>query len=191
MELITREGQDPPLQSYKKASRPCRDAFCQYVKLQLGASGDQSLALVVAGVLNEVLLEPGSQILSLLFPDSGISVGISGIQDAAVNAGQSGGHFKVEVGDLLGLSLQDGAIQNGVDDAAGILNGDTLAGAVPAGVDQVSLAPDFSIFLTSSSPYLVGCSSRKAAPKQAEKVGVGSVMPRSVPASLEVKPDRK
>ena len=31
----------------------------------------------------------------------------------------------------------------------------------------------------------------KAWPKQAEKVGVGSVMPRSVPASLEVKPDRK
>ena len=37
----------------------------------------------------------------------------------------------------------------------------------------------------------VGCSSRKAWPKQAEKVGVGSVMPRSVPASLAVKPDRK
>ena len=53
------------------------------------------------------------------------------------------------------------------------------------------MAPDFSIFFTSSSPYLVGCSSRKAWPKQAEKVGVGSVMPRSVPASLEVKPDRK
>jgi len=45
--------------------------------------------------------------------------------------------------------------------------------------------------LTSSSPYLVGCSDRKAAPKQAEKVGVGSVIPRSVPASLAVKPERK
>ncbi|CSA27963.1 Uncharacterised protein [Vibrio cholerae] len=32
---------------------------------------------------------------------------------------------------------------------------------------------------------------RNAAPKQAEKVGVGSVMPRSVPASLAVKPDKK
>ena len=28
-------------------------------------------------------------------------------------------------------------------------------------------------------------------PKQAEKVGVGSVMPRSVPASFAVKPERK
>ena len=34
---------------------------------------------------------------------------------------------------------------------------------------------------TNSSPYLVGCSERNAAPKQAEKVGVGSVIPRSVP----------
>ena len=56
---------------------------------------------------------------------------------------------------------------------------------------RYAFAPDFCIFLTSSSAYLVGCSSRKAWPKQAEKVGVGSVMPRSVPASLEVKPDRK
>ena len=35
--------------------------------------------------------------------------------------------------------LQDGAAQDGVDDAAGVLDGDTLAGAVPAGVDQISL----------------------------------------------------
>ena len=54
-------------------------------QLQLGASGDQSLALVVAGVLDEVLLEAGSQILGLCFPLSSVSVGISGIQDAAVN----------------------------------------------------------------------------------------------------------
>ena len=52
-------------------------------------------------------------------------------------------------------------------------------------------APLFSIFLTSSSAYFVGCSSKNAWPKQAEKVGVGSVIPRSVPASLEVNPDRK
>ncbi|MNT71840.1 hypothetical protein D3C72_2103750 [compost metagenome] len=44
---------------------------------------------------------------------------------------------------------------------------------------------------TSTSAYCVGCSVRNAAPKQAENVGVGVVMPRSVPASLAVKPDRK
>ena len=32
---------------------------------------------------------------------------------------------------------------------------------------------------------------RKAAPKQAENVGVGSVIPRSVPANLAVNPDKK
>ena len=42
-----------------------------------------------------------------------------------------------------------------------------------------------------SSAYFVGCSSRNACPKQAENVGVGSVIPRSVPASLAVNPDRK
>ena len=111
---------------------------------------------------------------------------------AGSTPGRAVGTSKLNVGNGLGLGLQDGAVQDRVDDAAGILDGDALAGAVPAGVDQVGLgAVGFSIFLTSSSPYLVGCSSRKAWPKQAEKVGVGSVMPRSVPASLAVKPDRK
>ena len=41
------------------------------------------------------------------------------------------------------------------------------------------------------TPYFVGCKLKKAAPKQAEKVGVGSVIPRSVPANLAVKPERK
>ena len=56
---------------------------------------------------------------------------------------------------------------------------------------RYALAPLCSMRFTSSSAYLVGWSDRNAAPKQAEKVGVGSVMPRSVPASLLVKPDRK
>ena len=129
---------------------------------------------------------------SLLVPLGGIRIGVAGIENLGVDAGQLGGNLEVEVGDLLGGRLQDSAVQDRVDDAAGILDGDTLAGAVPAGVDQIGLgAAGFSIFLTSSSAYLVGCSSRNAWPKQAEKVGVGSVMPRSVPASLAVKPDRK
>ena len=56
---------------------------------------------------------------------------------------------------------------------------------------RYAFAPLICILLTSSSAYLVGCSSRKACPKQAEKVGVGSVIPRSVPASFAVNPDRK
>ena len=109
------------------------------VSLQLGAGGDQSLAVLVALVLCEVLDEAASQILGLLFPLSGICVGVAGVEDGGVNTGQSGGDLKVEVGDLLGGSLVDGTAQDGVDDAAGILDGDALAGAVPAGVDQISL----------------------------------------------------
>ena len=124
----------------KRSAHPAKINFENAtLSLQLGACLDQSLALVVAGVLDKVLLEASCQILCLLFPNGSVSVGVSGIQNVGVNAGQSGGNLEVEVGDLLGLSLQDGAIQNSVDDAAGILNGDTLAGAVPTGVDQVSL----------------------------------------------------
>ena len=113
--------------------------------LRLGASGDQSLAGVVGGVLGEVLYEAGGQILGLGVPLGGVSVGVAGIQDVGVHAGQLGGNGQVEVGDGLGLRLQDGTVQDGVDDAAGVLDGDTLAGAVPAGVDEVcaSAAGDF------------------------------------------------
>ncbi len=54
---------------------------------------------------------------------------------------------------------------------------------------RYACAPAACIRFTSTSAYWVGCSDRNAAPKQAEKVGVGSVMPRSVPASLAVKPE--
>lgn len=56
---------------------------------------------------------------------------------------------------------------------------------------KYAFAPAFSIFLTNSSAYFVGCSERNAAPKHAEKVGVGSVIPLSVPANLAVNPDKK
>ena len=56
---------------------------------------------------------------------------------------------------------------------------------------RYAFAPLAFIFLTSSSPYFVGCNSKNACPKHAENVGVGSVIPRSVPASFAVKPDRK
>lgn len=91
------------------------------VSLQLGAGRDQSLAVLVALVLCEVLDEAASQILGLLFPLSGICVGVAGVEDGGVNTGQSGGDLKVEVGDLLGGSLVDGTAQDGVDDAAGVL----------------------------------------------------------------------
>ena len=106
---------------------------------ELGAGGDQGLARFVGLVLLEVLDEPAGQVLGLLLPDGGIGVGVAGVQDLRVHAGQGGGHFQVEVGDRLGGRGQDVAVQDGVDDAAGVLDGDPLAGAVPAGVHQVRL----------------------------------------------------
>ena len=63
------------------------------VKLQLGASFDQSLAGFVAGVLDEVLDETASQVLSLAVPLGNICIGVTGIQDSGINAGQSGGNL--------------------------------------------------------------------------------------------------
>ena len=107
--------------------------------LNRGACGDQGLASVIAGVLHEILHEAACQILGLLFPLGGVCIGVAGIKDRRIDAGQCGGNLQVKVGDCLRLGLQDGAVQDRVDDAAGVLNGDALAGAVPAGVDQVSL----------------------------------------------------
>ena len=95
--------------------------------------------MLVAFVLGEVLDEAASQILCLLLPLGSVSIGVARIQNAGVHAVQHGGNLEVEVGDLLGGSLVDGAAQDGIDDTTGILDGDALAGAVPAGVDQISL----------------------------------------------------
>ena len=113
---------------------------CWDQSLQLGAGRDQSLAVLVTLVLLEVLDEAASQILGLLLPLGSVGVGIAGIQDAGVNTVQDGGNLEVEVGNLLGGHVVDIAVQDSIDDATGVLDGDALAGAVPAGVDQVSLS---------------------------------------------------
>ena len=95
--------------------------------------------MLVAFVLGEVLDEAASQIQSLGLPLGSILVGVAGIEDGGIDAGQRGGNLKVEVRDLLGGGLVDSAAQDRVDDAAGILDGDALASAVPAGVDAFNL----------------------------------------------------
>ena len=66
--------------------------------LQLGAGSHQGLAVLVALVLSKVLDEALSQILCLLLPLSGICIGVAGVQDGGINAGQCGGHLEAEVG---------------------------------------------------------------------------------------------
>ena len=61
--------------------------------LQLGTGGNQGLAVLVALVLGEVLDEPASQIGSLGFPVGHIGVGVSGVKNCGINAGQLGGNL--------------------------------------------------------------------------------------------------
>ena len=84
------------------------------ISLQLGAGRDQSLAMLVALVLLEVLDEAACQILGLLFPLGSVSIGVARIQNAGVHAVQHGGNLEVEVGDLLGGHIVDVAVQDGV-----------------------------------------------------------------------------
>ena len=84
--------------------------------LQLRTSCYQCLAGLVVGVLAEVLDEAGSQILGLLFPLASAVVSVTRIEDSGVHIGQRSGNLEVEHRNLLGLSLQNGTIENGVDD---------------------------------------------------------------------------
>ena len=85
----------------------------------------------------EVLDEASCEILGLLFPNCGIGVSVARIEDAGVDALKHGRNLEVEERDLLGRSLVDGAGEDGIDDSAGVADGDALAGAVPAGVHQI------------------------------------------------------
>lgn len=85
--------------------------------LELRTSLYKRLALLVVLVLDEVLDEPASEILSLGLPLGSILVGVA-IEDVGVNARKSGRDAEVEDRKLLGLSLVDGAVEDRIDDAA-------------------------------------------------------------------------
>ena len=112
---------------------------CQFQRLELGTGGHESLACLVALILLEVLDEAGSQILGLLIPLGCVSVGVAGIQDVGVHALKLCGHHEVEVGNHLCGSLVDLVVEDAVDDATRVADGDTLARTVPARVHQVGL----------------------------------------------------
>src|SRR5690554_1829748 len=95
--------------------------------------------MVVVGEAIEVFDEHGGETGCFLVPFSRVGVGILGVEDAAVDAGEGGGDRQVEVGQGGGFGVFDLAAEDGVDDRPGSLDGDALAGAVPAGVDQVGL----------------------------------------------------
>ena len=107
--------------------------------VQLRTCSLKGLAGFVAFVFLEVLDEAAGEVLGLLFPLCGIGIGVAGIEDGGIYAGQGSGHFEVEERNLLGRSALDGSVENGVDDATGVLNRDALACSVPTGVDKIGL----------------------------------------------------
>ena len=70
-------------------------------------------------------------------------------------------------------------------------DGDTLAGAVPAGVDQICLGAALFHLLDELFCILGRMQLEERLTEAGGERRVGSVMPRSVPASFAVKPDRK
>ena len=112
-------------------------ALCIASKLR--SCSHQSLASGVVLILDKVLDEAAGQVAGLLLPLCGIGVGVARVKDASVDALELGGNHEVEERDDLGRSLVDAVVEDGVDDATGVTNRDALAGAVPAGVDQIGL----------------------------------------------------
>src|SRR5574344_283671 len=107
--------------------------------LELRAGCYKSLACIVAFVFVEVLDEASCKILCLVVPNLCISIGVARIKDVGCNSGEFCRNFEVEVRNLLGRGLVNGAVEDGVDDAAGVADRDTLACSVPACIDEVCL----------------------------------------------------
>ena len=179
--------------NYKK--RVCEKfAFTHSFKLstkilQLWTCSNKCFTSFISFVFSEVLDKSLCKIFCFFFPFRSVSVCVTRIKDTCVNTLKFCRNFKVEVWDCLCRSVVDCSVQDSIDDTTCIFDRDTFSCSVPSCIYEIS--PLFSIFLTSSSAYFVGCNSRNACPKQAENVGVGSVIPRSVPASFAVNPDKK
>ena len=107
--------------------------------LELWSSGNECFTSFVVLVFDEVLDESSCEVFCFFFPLCGISVGITRIEDVGINAFELCGHGEVEVGDGLRGCLIDGVVEDGVDDAACILDGDALSCSVPTGVNEVGL----------------------------------------------------
>ena len=99
----------------------------------------ECLACLMSFELLEVVDEHFSELVGLGVPFLSVGVSVAGIEDLGIYAGEFGGDGEVEDGELLGGSLEDSAVEDSVDDAAGILDRDALACTVPAGVHKISL----------------------------------------------------
>ena len=107
----------------------------------------ESLSEVVSSELVEVLDEAACEILCLLLPLACACVCVAWVEDSWVNAREFCRNCEVEVRDLLCRSLVDRAIEDSVNDSAGILDRDTLSCSVPSCVPEVCLGTNLLHYL--------------------------------------------
>ncbi len=118
------------------------------VRLSLRTSSNKRFTSFISFVFLEVLNETVCKVFCFYFPLRSVSVCVTRIKDACVNARKFCRNFKVEVRNRLCRSCFDISAQDSIDDTTGIFDGDTFSGTVPSCVNQVCFAPLFSIFLT-------------------------------------------
>ena len=92
---------------------------------QLRTCGDKRFALRIAGKLLEVLDEPAGKVFRSPVPLGRVGISIARVENCRVYARECGRHRKVEIRNLLGRGLVYRAVEDGVDDAACIPDGDT------------------------------------------------------------------
>ena len=109
------------------------------VELEFRTGGHKCLACLVALILHKVLDEACGEIFGFLIPDAGICIGVAWVEDIRIYAGKRCGHLEIEVRYHLRRGCVDAAVEDSIDDATGILDGDTFACAVPTCVDEVCL----------------------------------------------------
>ena len=107
--------------------------------LGLRTCRNQSLAGCIALILRKVLDETLCEILCLLVPLLAVRIGITRIKDSRIHTRKLGRHFKIKERNLLGRCLQHVAVQDGIDNTSRVLNRNSLAAAVPAGIHKVCL----------------------------------------------------
>ncbi len=108
--------------------------------LEFGTGCYEGFTSFVAFKFLEVVDEALSEVLCFDVPVFDVGVSVAGIEDFGIYAGELGGHFEVEQRNSLSRSVVDRAVEDSVDDTAGVFDGDTFASTVPASVYEISFS---------------------------------------------------
>lgn len=108
-------------------------------KLELRTGSYESLTGRIVFEFLEVVDEHFSKLGGFNSPFFSVGVSVAGIEDLGIYAGKFGGNGEVKDRKLLGGGGEDRTVEDSVDDTAGVLDRDTLAGTVPASVYEISL----------------------------------------------------